>query len=229
MKYFFLSVVALLCLTGCEINQSKSNISKPEVKKEQPKVYENNKIVEKKYVMTQKNAISFLTEYGKNNPETKVRLNTTLGIIDIELYKETPLHRANFIHLVKTGYYSSTQFHRVVKDFIIQAGSADNSRVNHLRDSIGFYKIPPEFQKSNHHRGAVSQVRQWETNPNKNSDAYEFFIVIKGKGSHHLDNEHSVIGRVIRGMDVVEKIGNLKVDSGEWPLNEVHIDAEVLE
>src|SRR5690606_10527429 len=61
--------------------------------------------------ITNENVVSFLTEYGKNNPETKVQISTPLGDIEIELYKDTPLHRANFIYLVKQGYFNETFFH----------------------------------------------------------------------------------------------------------------------
>ena len=62
--------------------------------------------------ITNKNVVSFLTEYGKENPETKVKISTRFGDIFIELYKDTPLHRANFIYLVKQQYFS---IHTLIK------------------------------------------------------------------------------------------------------------------
>ena len=72
--------------------------------------------------MNDDNAIPFLFEYGKKNKENKVRIITNYGNIDIELFNNTPYHRANFIYLTSKKYFEGEFFHRVVKDFIIQGG-----------------------------------------------------------------------------------------------------------
>src|SRR5690606_5429746 len=75
--------------------------------------------------ITDENVVSFLTEYGEKNPETQVLISTRFGEIEIELFKDTPLHRANFVYLVKQHYFDETFFHRVVPNFSIQAGNSD--------------------------------------------------------------------------------------------------------
>ena len=80
---------------------------------------------EKKIILDDKNAIPFFFNYGKVNLEDKVRISTRFGNIDLQLFKNTPYHRANFIYLTKNKYFNKTTFHRVVPDFIIQGGNSD--------------------------------------------------------------------------------------------------------
>lgn len=174
-------------------------------------------------IITQKNVIPFLTEYGKVNKQTNVLIETRLGNIHIKLFNNTPLHRANFLHLVNEGYFDTSCFHRVVSDFIIQAGQSDKNSTRVLRKKIGNYKIPPEFTSHKHDKGALSSARRWNQNPKKLSDAYEFFIVHQKKGLHHLDNEHTVFGKVTKGLDVIDKIANEATDKGEWPINDIYL------
>ncbi len=178
---------------------------------------------ELKPIISQKTVTPFLTEYASKNKENNVLIKTRLGDIHIQLFNETPLHRANFILLTKEGYFNTSCFHRVVKDFIIQAGQSDKNSTRELRKKIGNYKIPPEFTKHKHYKGALSSARRWNENPKKLSDAYEFFIVHQEKGLHHLDNEHTVFGKVIKGLDVVDKIAQESIDKGEWPIKDISL------
>jgi len=175
--------------------------------------------------------VEFLTEYGEANPETKVRINTRLGQIDIALYEDTPLHRANFIYLIKQDYFDDTFFHRIVPDFIIQGGNSDNASTNKKRYAIGEdYLIPAEINNRNHTYGSVSGAKEYRANPDKQSMPFEFFIFLGPQSStSHLNGNYTVFGKVTSGMDVVEKIANLPADEGEWPQQNVVIEAEVLE
>ena len=179
--------------------------------------------IELKPIISPKTVIPFLTEYASKNKENNVLIKTRLGDIHIQLFNETPLHRANFILLTKEGYFNTSCFHRVVKDFIIQAGQSDKSSTRELRKKIGTYKIPPEFTKHKHYKGALSSARRWNENPKKLSDPFEFFIVHQEKGLHHLDNEHTVFGKVIKGLDVVDKIAQESIDKGEWPIKDINL------
>ena len=87
--------------------------------------------------ITSENAVEFFTKYGSKNPETKVKISTRQGDIYLDLYEDTPLHRANFIYLVKRGYFSDTFFHRVVPEFIIQGGNSDLPSTNEKRANLG--------------------------------------------------------------------------------------------
>ncbi|NND62583.1 MAG: peptidylprolyl isomerase [Flavobacteriaceae bacterium] len=183
-------------------------------------------------VLSNENVVEFLTQYGKENPETKVLVSTQHGDIFIELYKDTPIHRANFIYLVKQKYFDGTFFHRVVPNFIIQGGNSDNVTTPRKRNKIGKkYLLPAELNNGRIHKyGTVSGAKEYRENPDKRTAPYEFFIFLGPKSSTgHLNGNYTIFGRVTQGMDIVEKIANLEADSGDWPLQNVYITAEVIE
>lgn len=182
--------------------------------------------------ISNENVVSFLTEYGKNNPETKVLINSRFGVIEIELFKDTPLHRANFIYLVKQHYFDETFFHRVVPGFIIQAGNSDLFSTPKKRSKLGNdYLLPAELSSGRiHEYGTVSGAKEYRENPDNKSAPYEFFIFLGPKSStEHLNGKYTVFGRVTKGMDVVEKISQVEADSGDWPLSNIYITAKVIE
>lgn len=172
----------------------------------------------------------FLTKYGKENPETKVRFETRFGSFEVTLFKDTPLHRANFIMLVKNKYFNTTQFHRVSPNFVVQGGNNDTQTTARNRASMGNYLLPNESKsKYKHVRGALSSAKYSEQNISKASAPFEFFIVQPQRGAHHLDGEHTVFGKVTKGMNVVDKINKLEVDSSEWPLENVYMKVVIIE
>ena len=119
-------------------------------------------------------------EYQKNHSENKVRISTRFGDIDLELYQNTPYHRANFVFLTKQGYFNGSTFHRVVPGFIIQGGNSDRTETAEKRRKIGKYLLPPDTRKGNqHHRGVISMPSSEIENPHKLASPYEFFIVQK--------------------------------------------------
>ncbi len=181
------------------------------------------------FKLSNDNAREFLLSYGKENVETLVRISTTYGDIDIQLYNESPLHRANFIYLVKQKYFDETFFYRVAKGFVIQGGNSDRKQMAQKRFDIGDYTLSQEPIKGlKHHRGAVALSKQWVDNPSNRSTPYEFFIVIAKNGAYHLDGEHTIFGKVVKGMNVADKISNVPVDESEWPKQNIFIKAEVI-
>lgn len=108
-----------------------------------------------------------------------VRIRTDYGVTIVKLYNETPLHRDNFIKLVKEGYYNGLLFHRIIKDFMIQGGDPDSRNAvkgAELGEGDLGYTIPAEFRDSLFHkRGALAAAR--DENPDKASSAAQFFIV----------------------------------------------------
>lgn len=118
-----------------------------------------------------------------NNKMTKVKLETSLGDIVVELYNETPQHRDNFIKLVKEGYYDGVLFHRVIKDFMIQTGDGNSKTAGTdatLGDGDPGYTIPAEFvyPKYFHKRGALAAARTGDqVNPERRSSGSQFYIV----------------------------------------------------
>lgn len=180
--------------------------------------------------LTNDNLREFLTKYGAENKEQNVKISTEFGDIIIQLFQKTPIHRANFIYLVKQGYFDETFFYRAAKDFVIQGGNSDRYAMSKKRQEMGNYTVPQEFFPDlKHHRGMVALSKQWVDNPSNRSTPFEFFIVVAKKGAYHLDGEHTVFGRVIKGMDVAEQISKVPVDEREWPIKNIPIKAEVLE
>ena len=121
--------------------------------------------------------------------ETLVCLETTMGNIIVKLYDETPKHRDNFIKLVKEGVYDSTLFHRVIKNFMIQAGDPQSKTATDTTTTLGTgdvgYTIPAEINpKFFHKRGVLAAARQGdEVNPNRESSGCQFYIVTGRKFS----------------------------------------------
>ncbi|UJH92018.1 peptidylprolyl isomerase [Antarcticibacterium sp. 1MA-6-2] len=247
-RYFSILLVAVvLIFASCEDKEksnnsnvdspsnptltSKDTIKEKEKKGSAPAGKEDQKTPYREGPMlVQEELIPFLTKYGEENPQTRVRIKTRFGDIDVVLYRDTPLHRANFIFLAKQGYFDDTFFHRVAKDFVIQGGNSDNISTSKKRTNIGSFLIPSEFEAGHKHtRGAFSAAKYAEQNVSKASSPYEFFIVQSDRGAHHLDNDHTVFGRVVSGMDVVDEIAQQEVGEGEWPLLNIYIDVEVLE
>lgn len=180
-------------------------------------------------LLVQEELIPTLTEYGKENPEDKVRIKTRFGNFEVQLFHDTPLHRANFIFLVKNKYFENTFFHRVHEGFVIQGGNSDRPETNQKRHYIGDYLIPSEFEAGHRHvRGAFSAAKYAEQNVSKASSPYEFFIV-QGDGAPHLDNDHTVFGRVTKGMEVVDEIAKVETDGSEWPMRNIYISVEIID
>jgi len=234
MRILILSLLSSLIFFAC---QKKKTPEIPSVKKE-PRATETvpTPVVKKEALTTaindtinRRNTIDFLTVYGKENPETIVLIETRLGNIKIKLYRDTPLHRASFIFLTKTGYFSTTCVHRIVQDFVVQGGNSENPKTRKFRRKYETYTIPPEFRSHRKHKyGAIAAARDWEDNPKKVSTPFEFYFVQDKNGGHHIDGEHTVFGEIIDGFDTLEKIALVKVGNDEWPVKDVFFDMTVI-
>ncbi len=164
------------------------------------------------------------------NPQEKTKekevvvIETKFGNIVIELFDEVaPKHAENFRKLVREGFYNGTTFHRVIPDFVIQGGdplSKDNDRNNDGRGGPG-YTLPAEI-KMPHKRGFVGAARQPDNvNPEKRSNGSQFYICLKDLP--HLDGNYTVFGRVIEGMEVVDKIASVPRDKRDNPIEKVEM------
>ncbi len=251
----------------------------------------------------------------ERNPLTDVVIETDLGDIEIDLYDDTPLHKANFIKLAKDGFYEDLLFHRVIKDFMIQGGdplSRDAEKEIMLGDGDTDYKIESEivFPKYFHRRGALAAARkQDQPNGEKKSSGCQFYIVWgrpTGKGEiiravreknetliqkrvnelysqseervksleamddltplniftdsirnvakteleasnsfyyipdsiadiytneagvPWLDQDYTVFGQVVEGLEIIEQIQNMQVDGFDRPLDDIKFNIEVI-
>ncbi|MBZ9628605.1 peptidylprolyl isomerase [Psychroflexus sp. CAK57W] len=237
MKSPFFIVCLVVMLMSCK--ESKDNSTKEKeverdtIEKEiEVKIPSNGRtdrdLSQIKFV-EQEELIPFLKTYAKENPETIVDVETEFGTFTIELFPEPVLHRANFIRLAKLGYFDTTVFHRVDDDFVVQGGNSDRMSTHQFRGAVGDYLIPNESTpKYPHDYGMVSAAKYAEQNVSNASSPFEFFVVTKPNGAYHLDGDHTVFGKVIKGMNVVEKIDDLETDDSEWPLTNVGLDIKVV-
>ncbi|MEO9510632.1 MAG: peptidylprolyl isomerase [Flavobacteriaceae bacterium] len=232
---FATSILLFLLLIACGESSKENKVVTKEVVKETDSAsiataIEKVAVKEEAFVLNEENAIDFFFNYAKDLKEDKVRLTTSMGSFTVQLFDDVPYHKANFIYLTRKGYFNNTQFHRVVKNFIIQGGNSDDKETPKKRRLIGRYLLPPDAKKGHkHHRGVISMPSSERDNPHKLASPYEFFIVVTKPGSYHLDGSYTPFGRVIEGMDVVEAINNVPVGDGDWPWKNVYIlKAEVL-
>lgn len=226
----------LICLfLNCEDKETKKNIplnsEVKEVVKNKIVKGNNDKPTREFPKLNSKKAMDFFLEYDKHHKENKVRLTTDFGTIDILLFNETKFHRSNFIWLTKQHYFDGTQFYRVIDNFMVQAGNSDDKKTARKRAHIGKYLLPADTKRGfKHDRGAVSMPSSEIDNPHKLASPYEFFIVQQKGGAHFLDGDYTIFGKVIRGMDVVDKIAGVDTDDGDWPMRNIFIrKAEVIE
>jgi cyclophilin family peptidyl-prolyl cis-trans isomerase len=244
-KLLIFSVVSLLLFNECGSENGKKKALSDKEKntentiqssgtKDTP-VEKNNEIkkeeiIEEAILLNDQNAIPFFFDYQKQNLEDKVRITTRFGNIDLQLFKNTPYHRANFIYLTKKGYFNGTTFHRVVPGFIIQGGNSDRMETAKKRAEIGKYLLPPDTRKGyKHHRGVISMPSSEIENPHKLASPYEFFIVQQAPGAYHLDGSYTVFGKVIAGMEVVDEINKQRIDNREAPLTNVIMEVSILQ
>lgn len=182
----------------------------------------------------------------KKDRKKDVLLQTSYGDIIVRLSDSTPLHRDNFIKLTKIGFYDSVLFHRVIKNFMIQAGDPDSKNApvgKPLGNGGPGYRVPAEFRQSLFHKkGVIAAAR--DNNPEKASSASQFYITqgkvhtdgsldtietdrLKRKipaalrevyktvgGVPHLDQNYTVFGEVIRGIEVIDKIASVQTSKG---------------
>ncbi len=251
------------------------------------------------------------TKAGNNagERETEILFKTSMGDIKVKLYNETTAHKQNMIELVEKNYFDSILFHRVIRDFMIQAGDPESKGAPKgmmLGSGDPGYTLPAEFvyPKYFHKRGALSAARQADqVNPDRRSSGSQFYIVTGKKykedelhsmerqllqqerqtvfnnlcmekrdtilklqrendeagldrlqlelnqkmdsiiaakggvkfnqeqieaystvgGTPFLDNQYTVFGEVVEGMDVVDKIQKVRTDSNDRPTDDVMI------
>lgn len=140
-----------------------------------------------------------------------VSIHTKYGDMKAILFDETPIHKANFIQLAMEAKYDSSIFHRVINNFMIQGGGLI-PKYRKAYDSLSFEEktLAPEFRDNlKHDFGMLAAARTG--NPQKRSDISQFYIVQNPNGAHHLDGAYTVFGKIVVGLDVVNKIAQVPV------------------
>jgi len=159
---------------------------------------------------------------------TRAIIDTKHGEIEIEFFDDkAPGHVKNFTDLAKKGFYDGTTFHRVIPGFMIQGGDPGTKDPKAPRSSHGTggpgYNIKAEFNDTAHKRGIVSMARAQDPN----SAGSQFFIVVSD--SLFLDRQYTAFGRVVRGIEVADKIVNSPRDPRDNPNDRVDMKVRVVE
>ena len=160
--------------------------------------------------------------------EPVLEMVTSMGSMKIKLYKETPLHRDNFVQLARKGYYNGLLFHRVIKGFMIQAGdpfTRDTTKVDLYGSGGPNYTIPAEIVPGlKHKKGAVAAARKSDSvNPERASSGSQFYIVQSEEGCAHLDGAYTVFGEVIDGLNVIDNIAKVETNPRGLPYYPIKI------
>lgn len=161
-------------------------------------------------------------------------LNTNMGTIEIELFEDSmPITAGNFKKLIQEGFYDGVKFHRVIEGFMIQGGDPITKTDEVLRYGTGGpgYSIPDEHIKGDlltNARGTISMA-----NSGPNSGGSQFFINLVDNSfldfdKAPLESKHPVFGRVVSGMDVVDKIANLETNMNNLPVEDVVIESAMI-
>lgn len=146
------------------------------------------------------------------------KLETDYGNILIWLYYQTPKHRANFLNLIKAGFYNNSIFHRVINDFVVQGGKRGADWTGGTPALIDAEIITG----LTHAYGAVGAARTSdEVNPERKSSGSQFYIVENVNGTHGLDTAYTVFGQVIDGMKAVGEIAEVATDENDRPIEDV--------
>lgn len=196
---------------------------------------------------------TFMNAQSKSDDRVQVMISTDKGDILIALYDETPLHRDNFVKLVKEGYYNGSIFHRVIQNFMIQGGGGATGT-----EDPG-YTVPAEIVPQYFHkRGSLCAARMGDqVNPKKASSGSQFYIVdgrkfsaaeldafaarsknawtdeqkkvyVEKGGAPHLDGDYTIFGEVLSGMDVVDAIAAVQTGGGNKPLKDIKMTMKIV-
>jgi peptidyl-prolyl cis-trans isomerase B (cyclophilin B) len=154
-------------------------------------------------------------------------IETRFGEIELEFLPEkAPGHVKNFLDLARKGFYNGTTFHRVIPGFMIQGGDPNTKDHQTPRDRHGTggpgYTIKAEFNDTAHKRGVVSMARA----QSPDSAGCQFFICVADSG--FLDRQYTAFGRVVRGLEVADKIVNAPRDQRDNPKDRIDMQVRIL-
>lgn len=153
-------------------------------------------------------------------------ISTTKGDIRVRLYNDTPIHRDNFVKLAREGFYDSLLFHRVIPEFMVQAGDPDSKRAAKgakLGEGDLDYDLPSEIVSKYYHKvGALAAAREGDdVNPERRSSASQFYITVAVVG--RLNGQYTIFGEVIEGQKVADDISRVVRDESDRPKKDIMI------
>lgn len=176
-------------------------------------------------------SISLLSFSKPKKKDYVFTITTKFGEMIAILHDSTPLHKANFIKLTDSKFYDSTTFHRIIKGFMIQGGDINSKDADPNNDGMGSngYTIPAEFNKKfTHNFGAIAAARMGDGgNPKKESSGCQFYIVENKEGTHFLDNNYTVFGLIIKGLEVISKIAEQPKNQVDRPYSDIKMSIKM--
>ncbi len=163
--------------------------------------------------------------------ETRATITVTMkgeiwGQVVLRFYPDVaPNHVKNFCRLAQEGFYNGTTFHRVIPGFMIQGGDSNSKNPDRSTHGMGSpgYRLPAEFNGKPHKRGVLSMARAQDPN----SAGSQFFICVAD--SLFLDGQYTAFGEVVSGMDVVDRVVNVKRDSHDNPRERIEVTVSITE
>ncbi|RYG16849.1 MAG: peptidylprolyl isomerase [Chitinophagaceae bacterium] len=202
--------------------------------------------------------LNVTSAYAQSNTDTYVKIATNLGDMIFKLHNETPNHKANFINLVRKGYFNTYDFNRVIKGFVIQGGETDSAYAAMEKTGEVLKRLPPEFSSHLvHQKGALAAGR--DDNKEKASFLGQIYIVDGKKytdsqldavekrignnfhfstesrkiykeigGTPSLDQNYTVFGQLIKGWEVLESIASQAKSKADRPLVKVSLIVSML-
>lgn len=217
-----MNLIALaLIIVGCSTQNTQAG------KMSDKKVVEIEKAASVPAVVTPTTAMEIAAE---ENPRYIISVTLggeKLGEIVIELFpKIAPKHVHNFDSLARVGFYDGTLFHRIVPGFVIQGGDPNTKTQERNKWGQGDptqTKVPAEFSDYKHVRGTVSAARRGN---DVNSATSQFFICVDDTPS--LDNAYTAYGKVVSGMEIVDKIVELARDDKDRPIERIEMKIKKL-
>ena len=179
--------------------------------------------------------VLFMTIEKENNVAV---ISTNFGDMVVELYPDiAPMHVESFMALINEEYFNGTTFHRVIPGFMIQGGDPNSRNENRATHGTGgragkffglgneedpsTWLIPQEFSNTPHVKGILSMAR---TN-DPNSASSQFFVC--HDNANFLDNNYTVFGKVIDGLDIIDQIANVAKDQNDNPLEKVEMSIRI--
>ncbi|MFA4871840.1 MAG: peptidylprolyl isomerase [Patescibacteria group bacterium] len=218
---YFILMPAIFILSGCQLKTNNNETSKVE-----PGVVssfdENGNLITPNDINSNSNRVTPEPNNINNNQNstmneeqlkniTQAVLKTNFGDITVKFYKDdSPKTVENFIKLAASGFYNGTKFHRVIKNFMIQGGdpqTKDNSLKNKWGTGGPGYEFADEI---NNHKLVKGSLAMANSGPNTNGSQ---FFMVTADATTWLDGKHTNFGEVIGGMDVIDKIQNVKTES----------------
>lgn len=225
-----LCVLAIIAVAAAGLVAWNNNKEKAD----QNKQISNGEVENKGNIENKENNVNKENENMNNNEEVENPIVTMkvkdYGTVKIELYPDiAPNTVKNFISLINEKYYDGLTFHRIMDGFMIQGGDKSGTGSGQTD-----FTIPGEFSENNfannlsHTKGVISMARRdytyfGKTTEGYNSAATQFFIMLEDTPS--LDGLYAPFGKVIEGIDIIEKIGKVETDSNDRPKKTVIIES----